>query len=65
MNRFKKNIKDFFVKKNEPEMDFRPEPTISGPGEVKHHIHVAYNPDTKSLEGLPDIWKSALKQAVR
>lgn len=38
---------------------------ISGPTVVQHHVHVTYNLETKSFEGIPEAWKNYIGSAIR
>ncbi|KAK4321128.1 hypothetical protein Pmani_008073 [Petrolisthes manimaculis] len=37
---------------------------ISGPTVVQHHVHVTYNLETKSFEGIPEAWKNYIGSAI-
>ncbi|MCL4119666.1 UNVERIFIED_CONTAM: hypothetical protein GTU68_040020, partial [Idotea baltica] len=60
---FKKHYKKLF-KKPDQEIEFNSEPNISPPEKVEHNLHVSFNPVTKTLEGLPEVWKDLVKCTV-
>ncbi|RXG60929.1 Serine/threonine-protein kinase PAK 2 [Armadillidium vulgare] len=59
-----KGLKKIFIKKPNQAFEIPSEPDISHPDGVKHNIHIIFNPETKTLEGVPDIWKELIKFAV-
>ena len=38
---------------------------ISRPEGVEHNVHVTYNEETKSYEGIPEAWKQLIGNAIR
>ena len=40
------------------------ESMVSGPTNVKRAVHVQWNPETGTFEGLPDVWKEFLPKGT-
>lgn len=56
-------IKDLFKRGNNSLTDSGPS-DISGPMGVTHQVHVSFNREKRTLEGLPEAWLKLVKKEL-